>query len=147
MARWLGCLPALFLCVVREAASMRCLSSGEFDRESLHVVGHGTDSPTDQPVFSNNPPPTPSGAALPRLALKKSHVPESLLLLNNKKTLPLCLCWVHGPTWTEWITDTSGWSLGTYCCRIKSTCFQMAAEPSCFNVSCSTQHYAISSLS
>lgn len=55
MACWLGYLPALPLCIVIETASARCSSSGELDRESIHVVGHRSDSPTDQPVFLTTP--------------------------------------------------------------------------------------------
>lgn len=81
MACWLGCLPAPPLSIVKETASAQCSSSGELDRGSVHVLGRGADSPSDQPVFSNNaprhPPHQPSGAASPRLASKKFHVPES----------------------------------------------------------------------
>lgn len=59
MACWLGCLPAPPSSIVKETASAQRSASGKLDRGSIHVLGHGADSPSDQPVFSNNPPQHP----------------------------------------------------------------------------------------
>lgn len=133
MACWLGCLPAPPLSIVKETASAQCSSSGELDRGSVHVLGRGADSPSDQPVFSNNAPqhpPLPTvRCRLATAGLKEISCTRELLLfnsLNNEKKLPLCLYREHGPSLEEWITDTSGWLLRTYHWSTERRCCQMA---------------------
>lgn len=65
MACWQGC----HICLGRETAWVQHSFSRALNREPIHVVGHRTESPTDQPVFSNNPLPSFSGGASARLDL------------------------------------------------------------------------------
>lgn len=132
MTCWLGCLPALPVC------TGAVLIFRELDRKSVHVVGHGTDSPNRSPrLFLTTPPPTLSDAASPTAGLKETSCTWKLLLLNSlnyKEKLPFCQCWVHGLSLKKRITDTSGWLCCSCGCSALWRSCRMAANSVHFKI-------------
>lgn len=102
MACWLGCCPALPLCIVKDSVSAQW-SSGELNRGSIHVVGHSTDSPSDQPTSYA------VRCFLALAGLKEILAPESLYYSIHRITRINYLSFqIHGPSLKKWITDRSG---------------------------------------